>query len=169
MMAQTVETQEVTIVVGLGEMKVTKDAAAVLTCLGLGSCVCVCCYDPVAGVGGMAHVVLPNSEGRTVNPSPKYADTAIPLLLDEMKKQGGLKSRLLVKLAGGAELSRAPGLDNAFKIGEKNQAAVNGALAKEGIKVVGENMGGNRGRTARMYVKNGRVAVSSAGAESKEL
>jgi chemotaxis protein CheD len=169
MMMQAVPTQDKAIVTGLGEIQVSKDPSAVLTCLGLGSCVSVCAYDPIAKAGGMAHVVLPSSEGRAVKPSAKYADMAIPMLIEEMKRQGALRSRLVVKLTGGAELSKAAGMDNAFKIGEKNQAAVREALARESVKVAAEELGGNKGRTARMYVDSGRVTVASAGSESIEL
>ncbi len=169
MMIQAVETQDKTIVAGLGEVQVSKDPSAVLTCLGLGSCVAVCAYDPVAKVGGMAHVVLPSSEGRAVKLSAKYADMAIPMLIAETQKQGALKTRLVVKLAGGAELSKAAGMDNAFKIGETNQAAVKEVLSKENMKVAADELGGNKGRTARLYVASGRVSVASAGAETKEL
>ena len=168
-MVQAVATQEGVIVVGLGEMKVTRESSAVLTCLGLGSCVAVCAYDPGAKVGGMAHVVLPSSEGRDVKRSAKYADMAIPMLLDEMRNQGALKSRLVIKLTGGAELSKAAGMDNAFKIGERNEAAVKEALAKEGVKVVAAELGGSKGRTARLLVGSGSVVVASAGSETKEL
>jgi chemotaxis protein CheD len=169
MTAQMVQTQDETTVVGLGELKVSKDRTSALACLGLGSCVCVACYDPVSKVGGMAHVVLPDSGGRASSPDPKYADMAIPMLLEEMRECGALKIRTVIKLAGGAELSTAPGLDNAFKIGEKNQEAVKVALSKEGVKVKSEELGGNKGRTVRMYVDTGRVVVTTAGSDSREL
>ena len=72
--------QEATIVVGMGEMQVTNDPYAVLACLGLGSCICVCVYEPTSKLGGMAHIVLPKSDMKDGVPTPKYADTGIPLL-----------------------------------------------------------------------------------------
>jgi chemotaxis protein CheD len=105
-----------------------------------------------------------------VKPSAKYADMAVPMLIEEMVRMGALKSRLVVKLAGGAELSKAAvAADNAFKIGEKNQAAVKEALAQERVKVAAEELGGSRGRTARMVVGTGMVTVASAGSETIEL
>ncbi len=169
MTTQTINVQEQTIVVGLGEMKVSSDPSAVLTCLGLGSCVSICAFDPISKVGGMAHVVLPSSEGRSVKASAKYADMAIPLLLEAMQELGAQKIRLTVKLVGGAEMSTAPGMDNTFKIGEKNQEMVKIKLAEEHIRWSGEDLGGNHGRTARMFVDSGKVTVSSAGRETKEL
>ena len=82
-------TKEQTAAIGLGEMKVTKDDSVVLTCLGLGSCVGMAAYDPVSKVAGMAHIVLPRSDGRSGLPA-KFADTAIPALVDEMCKLDSL-------------------------------------------------------------------------------
>ena len=169
MMTQVVGTKEQTIVVGLGEMKVTKDPSSILTCLGLGSCIGVSAYDPVAKVGGMAHIVLPSSEGRNVKRSAKYADMAISMLFEAMAEEGAHKVRTVIKLVGGAELSTAPGMDNAFKIGERNQEMVKLNLVKEGANWVAEDLGGNHGRTVRMYANSGRVVVSAAGFETKEL
>lgn len=102
--------QATTLMVGLGEVKISQDPAEVLTCLGLGSCVGVCMYDPVAKVAGMAHIVLPNSDGKPDKAGGKYADTAVPLLLEMMLKRGAIKSRVIVKIAGGAQISRSKGL-----------------------------------------------------------
>jgi len=162
-------TQDKAIITGLAEIKVSIDSSSILTCLGLGSCVAVCCYDPVAGVAGMAHVVLPSSEGRDTKSPGKYADKAIPTLIEEMKKLGALKTRLVVKLVGGAEMSKAAGMDNVFMIGIKNQAAIKEALSKECIKIAAEELGGNTGRTARMAVATGKVTVTSAGSGTIEL
>lgn len=155
------------VLIGLGELSVTADEAVVLACLGLGSCVAVCVYDPSSGVGGMAHVVLPASDGRA--PSAKYADHAIPMLLDRMVELGASRSRLRVKLVGAAQMSMALGLSDLFKIGQKNLEAVKGALAREGIRVVAEETGGNHGRTAKLYVDSGRVTVTAASRATVEL
>lgn len=161
--------QEKAIIAGLGEVKVSNDPSVVLTCLGLGSCIAVCFHDSIARIGGIAHVVLPSSEGKPVKLSAKYADVAIPLLIEEMKKLGALKMRLRVKLVGGAEMSKAAGMDNSFKIGERNQSAVKGALVSENINIVAEEIGGNVGRTARLMVGSGLVTVTSAGFPPIEL
>lgn len=160
---------DVTVVVGLGEMQVTRDDASVLTCLGLGSCICLSCYDPVSKVSGMAHVVLPSSDGRSTKAPAKYADVAVPLLMGEMTRMGALRSRIVAKLTGGAEMSRAAGLDGVFKIGERNLEAVKELLAQEHVRIAAEDTGGNRGRTARMFCGSGKLVVSTAGTESKEL
>jgi len=94
--------QATTVMVGLGEVKTSQDPAEVLTCLGLGSCVGVGMHDPVAKVAGMAHIVLPSSDGRPNKIGGKYADTAIPMLLEMMLKRGSIKSRITIKIAGGS-------------------------------------------------------------------
>jgi len=157
------------IVVGLGELKVTHSTAVVLSCLGIGSCIAVCVYDYLYKVGGMSHIVLPHSEGRPGDNLGKYADTSIPLLIEEVIKQGGQRSRLIIKIAGGAQMSLAPGLKNTFKTGERNLEEVKAALTREGIPLTAADIGGNKGRTVRMYLNTGRVTVRTTGGEEREI
>ncbi len=161
--------KEETIVVGMGEMALSRQPGTILTCLGLGSCIAICAYDPVSKVGGMAHVVLPQSSKEDESYPAKYADTAVPFLLQEMAKQNADKSRLIVKLAGGAQLSLASGLDGAFKTGERNTTMVMAALTKAGVHVVATDVGGTCGRTVRMSLNTGKVMVKSALTGVKEL
>lgn len=160
---------DTSIMVGLGEVKTSKDRGSVLTCLGLGSCVAVSMFDPVAKIGGMAHVVLPASQGKTGDKASRYADVAVPRLLETLRNSGAVNSRLLINLAGGAQMSLAAGMGTAFKIGEDNVAAVLAALAAEGLQPRGIEVGGNRGRTVRLFIESGKAMVASAGEESKEL
>ena len=158
-----------TIMVGLGEVKVSRDPETVLACLGLGSCVAVSVYDPVAKMGAMAHVVLPKSNGKTGDRAGRYADVAVPLLLENARELGAEVRRLEIYLAGGAQMSLAPGLGTAFKIGEDNVVAVLSALAQEGLKPKATETGGNKGRTMRLFIESGLVTVASAGQENREL
>jgi len=157
------------VVVGMGGIQVSRDHSGVLACLGLGSCIAVCAYDPLSKVGGMAHVVLPNSGGKDGIAPGKFADTAVPLLLQEMAKAGGARSRLIIKLVGGAQLALARGLESVFSTGERNLAEVKAALARERISVAATDTGGNMGRTVRMFVDTGKVIVKTAGGEGEEL
>ena len=158
-----------TIVVGMAEIQVRRYPCATLSCLGLGSCIALCTYDPVSKVGGIVHIVLPNSESKANVTPTKYADTAVPFLLNEMAKQGGSRSRIIVKLVGGAQLSLAPGLDSVFKTGERNLKETEIALAKERIPVVATDVGGNKGRTIHFYLDTGKITIKSAGSEIKQL
>ena len=158
-----------TIMVGLGDVKISEDQDTVLACLGLGSCVAVSAFDPVAKVGGMAHVVLPESRGRSGEKPARYADLAVPQLLNELRNRGAVDSDLVINLAGGAQMSLAPGMGTAFKIGEDNVAAVQAALAAEGLKPKAVETGGHRGRNLRLFIESGKAMVASTGEESREL
>ncbi|MCH9016508.1 MAG: chemotaxis protein CheD [Chloroflexi bacterium] len=162
-------TSVTTIMVGLGEMKMSRDPEEVLACLGLGSCVAVSVFDRVAKVGAMAHVVLPKSREKSVDRAGRYADVAVPLLRDSIRKNGAVNSRLVISLVGGAQMSLAPGISTAFKIGEDNVEAVAAVLAAQGVSITASSIGGNRGRTFRLCITTGAATVSSAGQEDIEL
>lgn len=163
-------TPEKTVVVNVGEVQISKDEETVLACLGLGSCIALCAHDPVSRVGGMAHIVLPfSNNGATEGAlSTKYADIAIPHLLQGMREHGAIRSRLVVKLAGGARMLMRGG-NNCFKTGEKNLEAIQKILADEALKIRAADVGGNRGRTVRMFVGTGKVMVKAIGAPAVEL
>jgi len=158
-----------TIVVGLGDLAVSASPAAVLTCIGLGSCIAVCAYDNVANVGGMVHIVLPKFHGNNANDYAKFADTGVPLLFKEVIKKGGEKSRLAVKIAGGAQMTVAPGLRDTFKTGEKNLVQILLILEKEGIGLKAADIGGNLGRTVKMYIDTGKVTVKTINGTPREI
>ncbi len=158
------------IVIDLGKMKVVKNQGVVLTCVGLGSCIALCVYDPVAKVGGMAHMVLPESSGRQdEEPSPRYVDAGVPMLFEEMTRQGAIKSRLVVKIVGGASMLSVPGLNGRLNIGERNIAAARAALAKRAIAVSAADLGGRFGRTVQLFAASGCVTVRTVGKESVDL
>ena len=167
---QMIETKEQTIAVGLGVVCVTKDPLATLACFGLGSCVGVCAYDPVSKVAGMAHIVLPESNhGKPGGASAKFADTAIPILFEEMYKSGAVKSRMVVKLVGGAQMLQAAGFDNVFEMGARNLEMTIKTLASDNIHLSATDIGGNQGRSVWLSADSGKVMVRKAGAELKEL
>jgi len=161
------KTQE--IVVGLGELFVTCGTSTVISCIGLGSCVALCMFDSVTRIGGMAHIVLPRFDGITTETPAKYANTAVPSLLAEILKCGGNKSNLIVKIAGGAQLTLAPGINNTFKTGERNVQEVMLALQKAGLPLSAADIGGAKGRTMRLYMDTGKVTVRSIGGPDREL
>ena len=156
--------------VGLGELRVVRNSPAVLVCYGLGSCVGVAAWDPVAGVGGMAHVVLPDSAlGQHLETPAKFADTAVPRLLGEMLAAGAIRSRLLIKLSGGAQMLLRSDQADRPDIGQRNAEAVLRAVAAAGLRVAGQDLGGNHGRTMQLHLPGGRVTVSTIGRGEKEL
>ena len=156
-------------VVGLGELKYADKPGEELTCLGLGSCVAVIAWDRVNKQGAMAHVVLPEcTPGR--EPTPKFADVALPELLENLKKKGARPSQLVIKLVGGAHMApaAAPSMP-LMRIGERNIEAVKAQLKKLGLKAIAEDLGGNNGRTVRLDVESGRVTVVTAGTDKTNL
>ncbi|MDD5092898.1 MAG: chemotaxis protein CheD [Dehalococcoidia bacterium] len=160
-------TQESTVVVSLGEIKLSKDPQTVLTCLGLGSCIGLCMYDPIAGVGGMAHIVLPFSNNGAAG-NAKFADIAIPQLLQAMREHNAVRSRLITKLAGGAQMIK-PGTADNFNTGQRNIEAVKQILADEAIRVSAAEVGGSRGRSLKLFVGTGKVMVKSVGSTDVAL
>jgi len=156
--------------VGLGERYISKDPSKVLVCYGLGSCIGVSIYDPLLKLGGLAHIVLPSSSMARVQDSlAKFADTCIPLMLQEMSSLGCNKSRLVVKIAGGAQVLNLPGQANRLDIGGRNIKAVEEAFAREGLVILKKDVGGNYGRTMQVYIKNGVVTIRTVGRGEKEL
>jgi chemotaxis protein CheD len=145
--------------VGMSEIKVAFSPDILMT-LGLGSCVGVCFYDPVIRLGGMAHVMLPDSTmARDVTNPGKFADTAIPVLLREMIQRGAMRERLIVKIVGGAQMFMISGQDDRMSIGLRNVSAVEEALKKEGLTIAARSVGGNLGKTVMLETETGRVKL----------
>lgn len=158
-----------TVVVGIGDCKVTDEPVEMVT-YALGSCIAVVIWDPVARVGGLLHFMLPESavdrdtQGRA-NPY-RYADTGTPLLFRAAYEKGAEKRRLVVRLAGGANVVDAGAV---FNIGRRNYAAVRKILWKAGVLVHGEDVGGAVSRTVRLEVATGRCTVSTPAGGTREL
>ena len=156
-----------TIAVGLGDLFTAKTGE--LVAYSLGSCVGICLYDPTARVAAMAHVVLPAAPSTVAGTPGKYADTAVPALLDALKQEGALPHRLKCKIAGGAAVLAIGGGGSLPNIGLRNVEAVKAALAKVNIRVLAEQTGGNQGRTVRLDASTGRVLVRTVRGTEVEL
>jgi chemotaxis protein CheD len=148
--------------VGISEIK-TASHPEILSSVGLGSCVGICLYDSVVKVGGMAHVLLPDSKNgkRDGNPG-KFADTAINALLQKVGEEGGSMKNIKAKLVGGASMfSTSDSDDSTFSMGPKNVKAAKNILNIKGIKLDGEDTGGFQGRTVEFHVGTGRVIIKT--------
>ncbi len=155
--------------VGLGEIKISRDPGEVLVAYGLGSCVGVGLYDPVTRVTGMLHAILPSCPGSSDGQPSKYVDSGIALLLDEMRRAGSDRKRLVVRMAGGANMLTAPGFTRFLDIGSRNVGMAVSTLAALNLKIVGQEVGGNIGRTVRLYVADGRMTIRTAGNMEREV
>jgi chemotaxis protein CheD len=162
---------ERSIIVGLAELSVTKEASVVLTCVGLGSCIALCAYDPVNKVAALAHMLLPTCRSKNdISGSPsKYIDTAVPLLINRMIKQGAMRGSLIMKIAGGARMLSIPGENSHLDIGQRNIAEVKAALTRENMTICGAEIGGGYGRTVQFYVNTGRIIVKAVNGKVIEL
>jgi chemotaxis protein CheD len=157
------------IIVGVADLRVTNDPAAILVTYALGSCIGVVVYDPKVKVGGLLHYMLPDSsldpDKAGKNPF-MFADTGILHLFREVYKLGAEKGRMTVKIAGGSQL-----LDDSsqFNIGKRNYAALRKIFWNHGVLIQGEAIGGNTNRTVRLDLSSGRVWVKTAGYGEKQL
>lgn len=149
----------------MGELKVSRARDGELVAIGLGSCIGLAVIDREACIAGLAHVVLPDSQG--VNgPAPKFADTAIPEMMSALRRLGANLARCHAVLVGGARMfALSGGLD----IGGRNEAAVREALGHVGMGISATATGGTRGRTVRVTVGTGEVKVQEAGGENVTL
>ncbi len=148
----------------MGEIQVSKRTGEELVARGLGSCVGLALIDRLSGVAGMAHIVLPESNGSDKEPG-KFADTAVPAMLAQMQKAGAVTRRLDAVLAGGARMFELGEMD----IGARNATAVKAGLTRAGLKIRAAETGGNRGRTLRLTVGDFEVTVKEAGGEPVTL
>lgn len=141
-----------------------------ITTVGLGSCVAIALYDPVARVGGLAHVLLPSETMSRDRSNPaKFPATVVPIVLDEMAKRGAVPSRIRAKIAGGASMFGNLSVSAGINIGERNVTAVRDVLARRGIEIVAEDTGSDHGRSVYFYVADGRVEVRSVRKGSRVL
>ncbi len=121
----------------------------------LGSCIGVAVWDRDTKMGGLAHVVLPESRGKSSAPG-KFADTAVSELRREMVRRGANTKKLTAKIAGGATMF---GQRTNQDIGQKNDEAVREHLQTLGIPLIGEHTGGTSGRVIRFSLEDGSVTV----------
>src|ERR1044071_8566693 len=138
-------------VVHMGEAQVSSTPGDSLVCIGLGSCIGLALVDRVRGIAGLAHVMLP----AVTQPDPplphKYADLAVPSLLEQMLATGARRSRLEAALAGGAAMFKF-GNGSGQEIGQRNLAAVPRLVEAARIPIRGAETGGHIGRTLRVHV-----------------
>lgn len=145
--------------VGMCEIRVSSSPEVSFVVPGLGSCVALVIYQPGRALAGMAHVLIPE---RLDGPEPdhpgKFADTAVPRLIQDLLDRGADPSALAAKLVGGAQMFRTGPVPG---IGERNVQAVMRALAESRVPVVASDVGGGRGRSVRYEVGPERFWVRS--------
>lgn len=147
------------IVVGVAELAVTNQHAAVLSTYALGSCIGIVAYEPSARVAGLLHLMLPDSSispDKAAKQPAMFADTGIPALFNALAGVRAQRARIQLYLAGGASVLSGP---DSFQIGERNAVAVRRTLAVYGCRVVGSELGGFVNRTLHLDVATGELTV----------
>ena len=148
------------VVVGIGGWAVSNDPSDTIVTYGLGSCLAICIYDPVVQVGGLVHVMLPQPKGeRDPNQLGRYVDSGVPLLFKKAYELGAIKTRMEVRVAGGAHVLK--GRADNFQIGKRNFMALKKLLWKNGVLLKAHDVGGDRSRTVVIEVGTGTVTVNS--------
>lgn len=155
--------------VGIADLNIVLDPGIIMT-IGLGSCIGIALYDGINKVAGLAHIMLPDSTQFKTNTNPmKFADLAIPMLIERMEKQGCNKRNLIAKIAGGASMFNFSDKSIISDIGKRNSEAVKKTLKNEAIRIIAEETGGNKGRTMILQAADGRVILKVVGQGVIEL
>jgi chemotaxis protein CheD len=155
--------------VGIADLNVTTSPHKLIT-IGLGSCIGIALYDKYTCIGGLAHIMLPDSTAFTnLTNLIKFADLAIPILIEKMEGQGASVKNIKAKIAGGASMFNFPDKSMIMDIGNRNGIAVRNTLEKRSIPIIAEDIGGNKGRTMIFDTFNGIVQIKTVGLGIKEI
>ena len=156
--------------VGMADYKSGRNPASIIS-YGLGSCVGIALYDSASKIGGLAHIMLPDSsQARPADNNAKFANTALPAMLDDMIKMGANKSRITAKIAGGAQMfTFANSATEVMRVGERNVEAVKEVLKKLQIKLIAEDTGKNYGRTVELKLDTGVFRIKTIDKGEKDL
>ena len=154
--------------VGMADLKTCKAPDGLIT-LGLGSCVGIAIRDPMTKIGGLAHIMLPDSKAILNNNGvkEKFADTGIQELVQQIVALGANRNRLVAKLAGGATMFQLQGRSDIMKIGERNVEACIQILNSLNIAILAKDTGENYGRTVTFYPETGDFHIRAIGRDNK--
>ncbi|MCA1987918.1 MAG: chemotaxis protein CheD [Desulfarculus sp.] len=157
------------ITVGVGDLAVSNQKGYEIVTHSLGSCIGVLVHDPSAGVGGLLHLMLPES---SLNPERArqqpavFADTGLPLLFKSAYDLGAKKGRMRVVVVGGSQLLDQSGR---FNIGQRNYAAVRKIFWRNNVLIDVEDVGGQVNRTVGLEVSTGRIWLKVNSGETRYL
>jgi chemotaxis protein CheD len=149
--------------VGVSDMKLSNCPGDIIVTHALGSCIGVAIHDPVSGVGGILHYMLPVAkvDEKKAEQNPfMFGDTGIPLLFQEAYKIGAIKEKLRVVIAGGAQVFEDRDF---FDIGKRNTVIARKLFWKNNILIAGENVGGHLPRTMYLEIGPGTTYFTTRG------
>lgn len=155
--------------VGIADLNTVSYPDKIMT-IGLGSCVGIAIFDKIKLIGGLSHIMLPDStQFKDVKNPYKFADLAIPILVEKMEKLGCHKRNMTVKIAGGASMFNFSDKSMISDIGKRNGEAVAKTLKELQLQVLASHLGGNKGRTMVLDSKTGKVIIKIVGQGIIEL
>lgn len=155
--------------VGMADYKVGKAPATIIS-YGLGSCIGISLYDPQTKVGGLLHIMLPDStQARATDHPAKFADTGLPLMLKDVMALGAVKTRMVAKIAGGAQMFAFANATDVMRVGARNAEAAKKILKEMGIKLIAEDTGGTYGRTVSINLNDGSYIVKTINKGEKQI
>lgn len=151
------------VIIGIAELAVSNNTSATLTTYSLGSCLGITIYDPVVKVGGLLHIMLPDSRidsAKAASQPAMFVDSGVPALFRAAYKLGADKHRVQICVAGGAQI-----MDNSgyFNIGKRNYEALAKMLNEHGLRIHAEQVGGMVNRTMYLNLANGDVRLKVSG------
>ncbi|ADL51434.1 chemotaxis protein CheD [Clostridium cellulovorans] len=155
--------------VGIADANISKAPDKIMT-IGLGSCIGIALYDNVLKTGGLVHIMLPDSlQFSNITNPLKFADLAIPILVEDLKKYGANTKRLTAKIAGGASMFNFSDKSMVMDIGNRNCKSVKEILGKLSIPIISEDTGGSKGRTMIFDLNDGSVQLRTVGLGTKYI
>lgn len=155
--------------VGMADLKLCKSPNAITT-LGLGSCVGIALRDPATKIGGLAHIMLPDSTKIANNQCiAKFADTGINELVRIMVEAGASRGRIVAKIAGGAQMFALQSKTDTMAVGARNVESVVKILGEMRIPILAQDTGDSYGRTVEFFPETGDFVIKAVGKEIKKI
>lgn len=151
------------VVVGIADLAVSNNQTLTLATYSLGSCIGVSIYDPVVRVGGLLHVMLPESKidlDKAQRQPAMFMDTGIPALFRAAYELKAEKYRVQICVAGGAQVMDSSGF---FSIGKRNYEMLKSILNEHSLKIVAEQVGGMVSRSMYLNLATGEVKLKVSG------
>lgn len=154
-------------VVGIADMKLSAKQGDSLITYALGSCLGITVHDPIAHVGALLHIMLPDS---TIDPAKAqsnpwmFVDTGFPIMIEQCLAAGARKERMILKVAGGACAHGNPDEDY-FQIGKRNFVMFRKLLWQKGMLLKAYEVGGSQSRTLSIDIVSGEVRLKINGCE----
>ena len=153
------------IIIGVSDANASNDPEDVLETYSLGSCIAVSLYDQATHIGGLLHYQLPSSTmnvSRAEQNPYMFADTGMATLINKISSMGANKTRMKVKIAGGAAMENGP---SGSEIGKRNYLAIKKVLWQHGMFIDAEDVGGSLPRNMYMDIEDGTVKIKINGSE----